>query len=48
MHLVDFFMVNYNGAFLIMLLILHATLICNTWEHAKKKIAAHQLLDRLR
>ena len=48
MHLVDFFMVNYNGAFLIMLLLLHIMLIYNTWNHATKKIVAQQQLDTLR
>lgn len=48
MHLADFFMVNYNGAFLTMLLILHITLIYSTWNRAKKKIVAQQQLDTLR
>jgi len=47
MHLVDFFMVNYNGAFLIILLILHTTLIYTTLKNATKKIIARQQLDGL-
>jgi hypothetical protein len=47
MHFVDFFMVNYNGAFLIMLLILHTTLIYSTWNIATKKRIAHQQLNGL-
>jgi hypothetical protein len=48
MHLVDFFMVNYNGAFLIMLIIVHTTLIYTTWEVSIKKRVTQQQLDDLR